>query len=142
MLALHFNLSYIPELLFSKEDINESGINMHTLLSAIHKMGLNAKALRLNIKALNRLAQKYVIVLHWNNDHFVILFKYLPKEASYMIANPSSNITMLKESDVLIHWVNSGHIKGDLEQIIDETGVAIIVDKQRLDVNYDLDSNN
>ena len=54
----------------------KSGLTMFGLNQAAKRMGFHAQAVRLNEKELLNLpSDKYPFVAHWNQNHFVVVYK-------------------------------------------------------------------
>ena len=85
---------------------SREGISMFGMASAIDKLGFNARGVTSNVSGLIKNLDSPCI-LHWNNNHFVVLYKIVSKKGKYYfkIGNSAFGVlTTLNEEDFLLGW--------------------------------------
>ncbi len=82
--------------------IMREGSDMIDIVDTAKKLGINSTGLQIDITKLEFI--DLPVILHWDKDHFVILFDI--QDNFYFIADPAIGILQLNESDFLSHWQN------------------------------------
>lgn len=100
MIARHFNKDFNPEEIKNISDIRKNGTSLLDLSIAAKNNGLYAAGLEIDLSMLKRVALP--IILHWNLNHFVVLFKIRKK--TYYIADPAVGIVKVPESEFMENW--------------------------------------
>ncbi|MBB1149788.1 peptidase domain-containing ABC transporter [Myroides sp. NP-2] len=118
MIAGHYgkkvNIQYIREQCFiSREGVSLLGISM-----AADKIGLETKAVKIDI---NHLEQALLpCILHWNQNHFVVLYKIsttlFSNQKKYKIADPGYGLISLSVDKFKQAWLAEG-----------EKGIALFI---------------
>lgn len=75
---------------------------MIDIVNAAKKLGINSTGLRSDITKLEFI--DLPVILHWDRNHFVVLFNIQDK--TYSIADPAVGILHLNELDFISHWQN------------------------------------
>lgn len=75
---------------------------------ASESIGFKTMGGRLNIDTLSGKAM-YPCVLHWNQEHFVVLYKIKKKkkEIIFYIADPGKGLLQYNKKDFLEHWIST-----------------------------------
>lgn len=109
MIARHFHKDFSPDQIENIAELRKNGASLLDLCVAARKTGLNAAGLEINLTMLKRVSLP--VILHWNLNHFVVLFKI--KGKLYYIADPAIGVIKISESDLLKNWYTSscGNIK-------------------------------
>lgn len=81
------------------------GISMKGILDAARVLGLRACGIRTGIKDLGIL--NLPMVLHWNQNHFVVLYKINKKLTRFWIADPGKGSYIVSIDDLKAHWLSS-----------------------------------
>lgn len=88
--------------------ILKTGVNLFGIKEAATKFGLDSFASKQTIGELIKNKKHYPCILHWNQNHFVVLKKIQKNiftgEYKFHIADPSYGIIKLKQSDFLSAW--------------------------------------
>lgn len=77
------------------------GISLLGIKEGAEKLGFNTIAGRFTIEQLAQI--KYPAIIHWNQNHFVVLFK-IGKNSRFHIADPGKGIMDISKSEFLKHW--------------------------------------
>lgn len=81
------------------------GISMKGILDAARVLGLRACGIRSGINDLGML--NLPIVLHWNQNHFVVLYKINKKQNRFWIADPGKGKYIVSIDEIKAHWLSS-----------------------------------
>ena len=107
MVAASFGRNYSIDYLREKSHIIKSGVSMLGISEAAESIGLKTIGVKVDIDKLKEIAQSHPSVLHWDNNHFVVLYDYkrtwLGKYKFY-IADPAKELLRLSESELIQHW--------------------------------------
>lgn len=113
------------------------GVSLKGISDAAEKMGLQSKSFLCTPESLQKIPLP--LILHWNQNHFVLLYAIsrnpFSREIAFHIADPAKGKIKLKESEFTEHWIpaqESGTGKGvamafeptDAFQYIDVTQYA------------------
>lgn len=88
------------------------GISMLGISEAAKKLGLDVECGYLSIDTLSHI--QLPCILHWNQKHFVVLYKIKGNELFY-IADPGKGLVRYSKDELADHWVNvkyNGEEKG------------------------------
>jgi ATP-binding cassette subfamily B protein len=112
MILKYYSMEYSFE--FLKEITGFSGTKGVTLLGlsqAAEKIGFKTINVKISLKKLSKDAPMPCI-LHWNNCHFVILYKIQKLNSNndkiYFIAGPALGNLSFNEADFGTHWLIKG----------------------------------
>ena len=76
------------------------GISLLGIKDAAETVGLSTTCCQLSLHALKRIS--FPCILHWNQNHFVILYKY--KRGKFYIADPGIGKTEYLEKEFVKYW--------------------------------------
>lgn len=83
------------------------GVSMLSLTHAAKALGLDSKSMR---RTLGELAQgPCPCVLHWNQNHFVVLYKVDRKDSRFWIADPGKGLIKYSVEDMRKHWISASY---------------------------------
>lgn len=85
------------------------GISLLGIKEGAEKLGFNTLAGKFTIEQLVQI--KYPAIIHWNQNHFVVLFK-ISKNNKFHIADPGKGILKVSKYDFVKHWVSTSSIQG------------------------------
>jgi ATP-binding cassette subfamily B protein len=94
--------------------INKEGVNLLGISEAAEKIGMRSLSLRLSADQLAN--AELPCILHWKNNHFVVLYKV--KNDAYYISDPSGGLITLSRKEFVSRW---GHQAAGV-------GVALMLD--------------
>lgn len=90
--------------------INKDGVSLLGISQAAEKIGFQSSAVISSIKELKDNKNHLPAILHWDNTHFVVLYKikktFFSKKNIYKIADPSHGLIKLNEKQFLTSWFN------------------------------------
>jgi len=111
----YYSLDFLrDECFITREGVSLLGVNQ-----AAEKIGFRTIMAKVTLESLKEECPLPAI-LHWNQEHFVVLYKIKEKKYSinkqdgpqYVIADPAHGITKIKEADFLKCWQTSENNKG------------------------------
>lgn len=107
MVAQYFGRSYNIDYLRKKSHIIKTGVSMLGISEAAEAIGFKTIGVKVNIQKLKEIAQSHPSILHWDNNHFVVLYNYKRKwfgSNQFYIADPAKELLKLSEEELLEHW--------------------------------------
>ena len=108
MIAAYYGRNYRIDYLREKSHIIKTGVSMLGISEAAEDIGFRATGVRISIDKLKEIASdKIPCILHWDKDHFVVLYHYKKKrfgKSVFKIANPAKELQELTEEELLAHW--------------------------------------
>lgn len=112
MVSYYFGKNYNLNFLRESSFLNKKGVNLQGMSEAASTIGLDAYCARLSFSILNTNSKSFSLpcILHWNQNHFVVLFKikkkFLSKRKKYLIADPSHGFLSLSEERFKKSWLS------------------------------------
>lgn len=91
-----------------------TGVNLLGISEAAEKFGFRTYGANLSIDQLSDI--ELPCIVHWNQDHFVVLYKISNK--NYYVADPASGLVVFHENDFGDHWFPSKDIRTGLSLIL------------------------
>lgn len=76
------------------------GVSLLGIKDAAIFLGFKAASLQLSLAALKKINKPCII--HWNQNHFVVLYKY--NNNKFYVADPGMGRMIYNESEFIIHW--------------------------------------
>jgi ATP-binding cassette, subfamily B, bacterial len=107
MVAQYFGRSYNIDYLREKSHIIKTGVSMLGISEAAEAIGFKTIGVKVDIEKLKEIAQSHPSILHWDNNHFVVLYNYKRKwfgSNKFFIADPAKEILQLTEAELVEHW--------------------------------------
>lgn len=117
MIAYHFGKKVSVSSLSKLVESSKQGISIDDIKHLLYKLHINSECLSVQISDLYDIPCP--VILHWEQSHFVVLFKVCAKRKLFYIADPNEGIVKLREGDFKEHWTSGG-----------DKGIALIVDPQ------------
>ncbi|MEH6309087.1 peptidase domain-containing ABC transporter [Olivibacter sp. CPCC 100613] len=102
--------------------INREGVSLYGVASAAEKIGFRTRGAQISLDNLKKIQMP--CVLHWDQNHFVVLFEFTGK--SFVIGDPARGVIRYNEKEFIEHWSQDN-----------DSGVALLLDP--LPEFYDLD---
>ena len=127
MIALFYGKKLSIRYLENLCHIGKDGISLLGISECAKKIGLKPTVMAMDLSGLKH--AKFPCILHWNNNHFVVLHKYNQKTNYFYIADPGQGLRKYSESEFKTHW--TGHA-----QMEEGIGIAMF-----LDINHDFYNN-
>lgn len=111
-----FSLEYLRE----KSFIGKDGVSLLSMQSLGEKLGFEALSIKISLHTLIE-AQPLLCILHWNQNHFVVLYnikkKLFSNELQFFVADPAHGKAILNEEQFTKAWLD----------IQDEKGIALLL---------------
>lgn len=82
----------------------KQGVNMLNLSFAAKSLGLNTKSMRRTLEDLSY--GPFPCILHWDQHHFVVLYKTDKKKSRFLIADPGKGMMKYSVEDMQDHWIS------------------------------------
>jgi ATP-binding cassette subfamily B protein len=122
MIAKHYGKSFSVQHLREKSYILRTGVNLMGLSEAAESIGFRTTAVRTSTKKLKEQA-KLPCIIHWNQEHFVVLYKIMQKKGKYFfhIADPAYGLLKYEEQEFKNCWIST--VQGGIEK-----GVAMFLE--------------
>lgn len=108
MIAKHYGKKFSMQQLRENSFIQRTGVNMLGISEAATSIGLRATGIRTSIDRLKQHA-KLPCILHWNQIHFVVLYKIEKKKdkAFFYIADPAYGLLKYEEAELKKCWIST-----------------------------------
>jgi ATP-binding cassette subfamily B protein len=112
----HFNLDTLRELTWKTRE----GVSLLTISDAAEKIGFRTQGVRLTIDKLKEIPLP--TILHWTQDHFVVLYKVSTKKNSsfYHISDPAHGLVKYSEEEFVKCWAST-------KQQGEHAGIALLM---------------
>lgn len=130
MISRHFGAPYDIDYLSTLCIPTKQGVSLKSISDASHCIGLKSTSCRLTLSKLTEMPLP--CILHWNQNHFVVLYKINKKGTKFKIADPSKGLLTLSLDDFKSHWI-SGVKNGN------ECGIGMFFEKTDL---FDIERSN
>lgn len=131
MIAKHYGKSLSLEHLRKISEINREGVTMLGISQASEKIGFQTSCLGMPLDMLKQV--DLPVILHWNQNHFVVLYKITNKR--YYIADPAlGNMTYTRE-EFAQRWIPKSETDGVVLLIKPSAGFFSLKDDEKKDLN-------
>ena len=113
MICRHYGMSYSLEQLSALCTPTTEGVSLKAISDAAHELGLETVSARVPESQLTSLPLP--CILHWNQNHFVVLYKIDRDGRRFHIADPGKGRYTLTREELDSHWIsirNQGEPKG------------------------------
>lgn len=81
------------------------GVSMHGIVDAAHKLGLETFVALASMDKLSDI--NLPCILHWNQNHFVVLYKISKKGKSFHVADPGKGLVIYSADEFEKYWISS-----------------------------------
>ncbi|HMK26366.1 MAG TPA: peptidase domain-containing ABC transporter [Chitinophagaceae bacterium] len=100
MVAKYYRKNVLIEDIREMCEITREGVNLLGISNSAEQLGFKSRCVKTNINELDN--NLLPAILHWNQDHFVVLYKV--KSGSFYIADPARGKIILDEQEFKQHW--------------------------------------
>ena len=107
MICHHYGKSYSLEYLDSFCHANITGVSMLGITDGAKSIGLNTTTVAASTDELNKIVLP--CILHWNQNHFVVLYSISKNGKHYQIADPGKGLISYSKKEFENHWISSEH---------------------------------
>lgn len=105
MICSHYGADYSFDSLSKLCFATSEGVSLLGISEAAEKLGLHTVCGRVS---LDNLAEAPLpCILHWNQNHFVVLYKVDVKKQKFYIADPGKGFAICRKKDMEKHWVST-----------------------------------
>ncbi len=122
MIASWYGKMHSLEYLRQGAFVGKEGVSLLGISKAAESIGFKTLGGRFTVE---KLAQKAPLpcILHWNQNHFVVLYKVKRKRKGYIfhIADPGKGLLRYSEQELINHWISTA-TGGE------EKGIALLLD--------------
>lgn len=115
MISKHYGADVPLQLLREKAEIGKEGVNLLGISNAAESIGFRTHPVRISYQSLVTDAN-IPVMLHWEQNHFVVLYKIRKKSALLrrkedllQIADPGKGLLTYTKSEFLAHWISDEH---------------------------------
>lgn len=105
MICHHYGRAYTLEYLDGFCHANIAGVSMLGIADGAKSVGLDTMTTASSMEELNDLMLP--CILHWNQNHFVILYEVSGDGNHYRIADPGKGLMECSRKEFENHWINS-----------------------------------
>ena len=109
MVAMHYKKNISLQYLREKTQIGKEGVNLLGISEAAEIIGFRTQSLKINFNILIKDA-KLPCILHWNQNHFVVLYKINNK--TLLIADPARGLISYSKEEFKRHWISDKSEEG------------------------------
>ncbi len=108
MIAKHYGKSIAIDALRQHSGIGKEGVNLLGIADAAEAIGFRTQGVQLSLAQLQTDA-KLPCVLHWSQQHFVVLYKI--RRGIYYLADPAVGLVNLSENEFGKRWLSAASQK-------------------------------
>lgn len=114
-LCTHYRKKYSTQFLSNYCIGTSTGVSLKSLSVAAERLGFDTMCVRFPKTSLREC--HLPCILHWNQNHYVILYKIDSKRKRYYICDPAKGLLKMNESEFDSHWM--GH---------NDLGIALLLE--------------
>ena len=105
MVCRHFGMRYTQNHLAEKCSVTNQGVSFRSIAFAADQIGLQSKSVRVTIENLQMIPLPSI--LHWNQNHFVVLYGVNKNGTRFKIADPGKGKYTITKEVLATHWISS-----------------------------------
>lgn len=111
MICRYYGAEYTKQELEKICCATNQGISMLGIASSAKKLGLSTCSVIAELEELKQL--ELPSILHWNQNHFVVLYRISSNGKKYYIADPGKGLVKYSVEDFCSHWLSSKYNGSD-----------------------------
>ena len=104
MICKHFGREYSLDFLSKLCFATNEGVSLLGIDDAANKLGLKTLCVKASMDELDKISLP--AILHWNQKHFVVLYK-IKKGRKYYIADPGKGLTTYTNEEMREYWLST-----------------------------------
>lgn len=106
-IAANYGKSYLLSEIRKLSYLSKDGVSLLGLAKAAENIGFRTRGVKIGLDILAEQA-KLPCILHWRQEHFVVLYKVKKKKGNYLfyIADPAAGKIRIDSSDMEKGWLN------------------------------------
>ncbi len=119
MICIHHKKNYRLEYLDEYCHADTSGMSLLSIANVASRIGLKTITAAAPSNQLNKIVLP--CILHWNQNHFVVLYSISNNGKQFRIADPAKGLISYTKQEFEKHWISSvkdGHSKGIFMQLV------------------------
>ena len=105
MICKHYGKEYTNDSLSKVCFATPEGVSLHGVWSAAQILGLKTLAFKGGVKELHR--NRLPCILHWNQNHFVVLYKVSKNGKKFYVADPAKGLVNYSLEEFKKHWIST-----------------------------------
>lgn len=105
MVCKHYGWEYSSEFLSRLCFATTEGVSLLGISEAAERLGLHTVCGRVGLEQLAKVPLP--CILHWNQNHFVVLYRVGRGGRRYYIADPGKGLVVRSAKDMEEHWVST-----------------------------------
>lgn len=114
-ICTYYRRKYTTQYISKICDCTSTGVSLRALKTTAEQLGFEAMCVKITKQALN--SCPLPCILHWNQNHFVILYKINYAKEKYYICDPGKGLLTVKSDRFDFSWLNNGN-----------EGIALLLD--------------
>lgn len=118
IIAKHYGKTLNIQTLRKLSETTREGTSLLTLSEASEKIGFRSLGIKLNAIKLEE--APFPLILHWNKEHFVVLYK--TKKEVYYISDPAHGLIEYSKEEFLKFWIGNNATETT------EEGIALVLE--------------
>ena len=113
MMAAYYGQEYAIDFLRTKCHISKVGVSLLGISEAAEFIGLHSRGVKIDIEQLKEIVQQTPAILHWNDHHFVVVYKTPGpgKRGNFYVADPAAGLVIFKEAEFSENWMGNHNDK-------------------------------
>jgi len=112
MMAEYFGQQYALDFLREKCNLTRVGVSLLGISEAAEAIGLQSTGVKMDMEQLKEIVQEVPVILHWNERHFVVVYK-CPKpgrQGTFYVADPDRGMVTYKEKELAEYWIGKNTV--------------------------------
>lgn len=105
MICKHFGQEYSSAFLSRYCFASNEGVSILGISEAAQKLGLHTVTGRISVEQIKK--APLPCILHWNQNHFVILYKISQSGKRFHIADPAKGSIIYSLEELTQHWIST-----------------------------------
>ncbi|MRM96226.1 peptidase domain-containing ABC transporter [Riemerella anatipestifer] len=110
MVSRYFGRRYSIEYLRENSFITREGVSLLGISEAAKEIGIETQSVKLSVSKLLKQSKLFPCILHWNQNHFVVLFairkSFFSNRIRFCIADPAHGIITLTQEKFEKSWLS------------------------------------
>ena len=107
MVAGYYGRHYGIDFLRDKCHITKVGVSLFGISEAAESIGFHSMGAKLTLQQLKEIVRETPVILHWNAEHFVVVYKAprQEKKGNFFIADPAKGLVTCREKELEQSWM-------------------------------------
>lgn len=115
MITDYYGKDYAFEFLKKGFRVTSAGVSMLDISKVAKTIGLKSTGVKINIGQLKAIVQDIPVIFHYNENHFVVIYKAPKpqKKGMFYLADPSKGLMKYKTAEFINFWIGCEKKKGN-----------------------------